>query len=87
MVIGYMLPRYSVGLDWKIHLKDSSCSYEPAIAETEIFDILGHLSEQDTIDGVPKTPILCKLSDTLVEALKMEDIDPERMSTWVVNWT
>lgn len=62
--------------------KDSSCSDEPGGAvETEIFDILEHLShlDDDVVDGLPKTPILCKPSeDAMVEALKMGEIDPER---------
>lgn len=48
-------------------------------AKTEIFDILGHLSEQDSGVEIPKTPVLCKPSEyAMIEALKIGKINPQR---------
>ena len=46
----------------------------------EIFDIIGHFSQPDaTSSGLPKTPIVCKPSESAIEqALKIANIDPHR---------
>ncbi|ONK62229.1 uncharacterized protein A4U43_C07F1700 [Asparagus officinalis] len=58
--------------------EDSSFS-EDEIAETEIFDILGHFSRADANVELPKSPLLCKPSeDAMIQALKIANIDPQR---------
>ncbi|PIN04759.1 Haloacid dehalogenase-like hydrolase [Handroanthus impetiginosus] len=46
----------------------------------EIFDIIGHFSQPDAgSSGLPKTPIVCKPSESCIErALKIANIDPQR---------
>ncbi|GAA0155967.1 hydrolase [Lithospermum erythrorhizon] len=47
---------------------------------SEIFDIIGHFSEPNNgMSGLPKTPIVCKPSETAIEeALKIANINPHR---------
>ncbi|KAL8526925.1 hypothetical protein ACS0TY_015973 [Phlomoides rotata] len=51
-----------------------------ANGSTVIFDIIGHFSQPDaTSSGLPKTPIVCKPSESAIErALKIGNIDPYR---------
>ncbi|KAG8376908.1 hypothetical protein BUALT_Bualt09G0113100 [Buddleja alternifolia] len=53
----------------------SPCNKAP-----EIFDIIGHFSQPDAgSSGLPKTPIVCKPSESAIErALKIANIDPHR---------
>ncbi|KAJ0987792.1 hypothetical protein J5N97_006148 [Dioscorea zingiberensis] len=55
-------------------------SSEEEVAETEIFDIVGHFSQPDnTYAELPKTPILCKPSEEAFEyALKIANLNPQR---------
>lgn len=49
-------------------------------AGSEIFDIIGHFSQPNAgPTGLPKTPILCKPSESAIEmALQIANIDPHR---------
>lgn len=46
----------------------------------EIFDIIGYLSDHEKpVSALPKTPIVCKPSETaIVKALEIANIDPQR---------
>lgn len=45
----------------------------------EIFDIIGHFSQPNPTSVLPKTPIVCKPSETAIErALKVANINPQR---------
>ncbi|XP_010509295.1 PREDICTED: uncharacterized protein C24B11.05-like [Camelina sativa] len=48
--------------------------------KNEIFDIIGYLSDHEqTVSALPKTPIVCKPSETAIaKALEIANIDPQR---------
>lgn len=56
-------------------LKQSSCASNP-----EIFDIIGHFAQPNAeSSGLPKTPIVCKPSESAIErALRIANINPHR---------
>ncbi|GAV76571.1 HAD_2 domain-containing protein [Cephalotus follicularis] len=47
--------------------------------DSEIFGIIGHFAHTNTVDGLPKTPIVCKPQEDAIErSLKIANIDPQR---------
>ncbi|ESQ40139.1 hypothetical protein EUTSA_v10014335mg [Eutrema salsugineum] len=50
-----------------------------AFENFEIFDIVEHFNRSEPVDSLPKTPIVCKPSDSaIVKALEIAAIDPNR---------
>ncbi|KAF8096042.1 hypothetical protein N665_0319s0058 [Sinapis alba] len=50
-----------------------------ASENSEIFDIVGHFDRSEPVGSLPKTPIVCKPSESAIEkALEMANIDPNR---------
>lgn len=48
-------------------------------SSTVVFDILEHFSGPNSGSDLPKTPVLCKPSESAMEhALKIANIDPEK---------
>ncbi|KAF3540274.1 hypothetical protein F2Q69_00018271, partial [Brassica cretica] len=48
-------------------------------AASEIFDIVGHFDLSEPVGTLPKTPIVCKPSESAIEkALEIANIDPNR---------
>ncbi|KAK6146910.1 hypothetical protein DH2020_017822 [Rehmannia glutinosa] len=63
-----------------IEFLGSTQSSSASSGSPEIFDIIGHFSRPDAgPSGLPKTPIVCKPSESAIEkALKIANIDPHR---------
>ncbi|CAG7891098.1 unnamed protein product [Brassica rapa] len=50
-----------------------------ASENSEIFDIVGHFDLSEPVGSLPKTPIVCKPSESAIEkALEIANIDPNR---------
>lgn len=46
---------------------------------SEIFDIVGHFNRSEPVGSLPKTPVVCKPSESAIEkALEIANIDPNR---------
>ncbi|CAH8269777.1 unnamed protein product [Arabidopsis lyrata] len=46
---------------------------------SEIFDIVGHFNRSEPVGSLPKTPVVCKPSESAIEkALEIANIDPTR---------
>ncbi|KAK2972352.1 hypothetical protein RJ640_014410, partial [Escallonia rubra] len=57
----------------------SSSSSSTCTRSGEIFDIIGHFVQPNPLSVLPKTPIVCKPSESAIErALKIANIAPER---------
>uniref|UniRef100_A0A1J3D9I5 Uncharacterized protein C24B11.05 n=1 Tax=Noccaea caerulescens TaxID=107243 RepID=A0A1J3D9I5_NOCCA len=50
-----------------------------AYNDSEIFDIVGHFDRSEPVESLPKTPVVCKPSESAIEkALEIANIDPNR---------
>jgi len=47
--------------------------------DSKIFDIVGHFDRSEPVESLPKTPVVCKPSESAIEkALEIANIDPNR---------